>query len=313
MRRLLATVVFVCVSPAFVLATGPRRGPAIPSWFWGCWRIVRAMDVNAASPLHFTGRHHKAEAGLEHLAARNYTSTWGRLMTLDWSAGAAAVPHANFSDPQTLNSYADVAGNPVAIADASGHACGRGANGKGSAKTEAGRSWPCAQSGNKGPAEEEQLVAALRLNAKGAAMMQALVGGFHATPYRDSAGYLTVGFGHKTSPGEHLPEAMTLAQGETLFRSDVKWAEAAVRHGLGAFLVKQNQYDALVDLAFSAGPSAVAPGHELMLAVHAGRITAHNFKEYSMGHIPGERGLHKIPGLLHRHEADWILYSKGIY
>lgn len=44
MRRLLATVVFVCVSPAFVLAAGPRRGPAIPSWFWGSWQIVSVLQ-----------------------------------------------------------------------------------------------------------------------------------------------------------------------------------------------------------------------------------------------------------------------------
>jgi GH24 family phage-related lysozyme (muramidase) len=113
--------------------------------------------------------------------------------------------------------------------------------------------------------------------------------------------------------GEHLHYPMTLAQGEALFRSDVRGAEAAVRHGLGAFPVKQNQFDALVDLTFNEGPAAVAPGNEMMRAIHAGRVTAHNFKEYSMGHIPGERGLHKIPGLLHRREAEWVLYSKGIY
>ena len=35
--------------------------------------------------------------------------------------------------------------------------------------------------------------------------------------------------------------------------------------------------------------------------------------EYGMGHISGKRGLQQIPGLLHRREAEWILYSKGIY
>ncbi len=44
MRRLLSTVVFTCVSPAFVLAPGPRRGPAIPSWFWGSWQIVSVLQ-----------------------------------------------------------------------------------------------------------------------------------------------------------------------------------------------------------------------------------------------------------------------------
>ena len=44
MRRVLASLVFLCLVPAFALATGPRRGPTIPSWFWGSWRIVSVLQ-----------------------------------------------------------------------------------------------------------------------------------------------------------------------------------------------------------------------------------------------------------------------------
>jgi hypothetical protein len=43
MRRVLASLIFFCLVPAFAVAGGSHAGPAIPSWFWGCWRIVRAL------------------------------------------------------------------------------------------------------------------------------------------------------------------------------------------------------------------------------------------------------------------------------
>ena len=78
-----------------------------------CFGPTGAMDANAASPLHFTGQHHDEETGLEHFAARNYTSTWGRWMTPDPRGG-------HFANPQTLDRYVYSGDSPATLTDPSG-------------------------------------------------------------------------------------------------------------------------------------------------------------------------------------------------
>lgn len=149
------------------------------------------------------------------------------------------------------------------------------------------------------------------LSARGAAFIPTAEGGFHATAYRDSAGHLTIGYGHEIKAGEHLADPMTQAQGGALFQSAVRGAVAEVNYGLNGYPQKQNQFDALVDLAFKAGAIGVGRGNEMMRAVHAGHARARNFLEYDMGTVNGRKP--RIPGLLKRREADWIPCSKGIY
>ena len=62
-----------------------------------------------------------AETNLDYFGARYYSSGMGHWMTPDWDAKPATVPYANFGDPQTLNLYAMVSGNPVSKQDPDGH------------------------------------------------------------------------------------------------------------------------------------------------------------------------------------------------
>jgi RHS repeat-associated protein len=75
------------------------------------------------SPMHFTGKQHDPESGLDNFGARYYGSSdaLGRFITPDWSPTASPVPYADFSDPQSLNQYAYVRNNPMSRADADGH------------------------------------------------------------------------------------------------------------------------------------------------------------------------------------------------
>jgi RHS repeat-associated protein len=73
------------------------------------------------SPMHFTGKEHDLESGLEYFGARYDSSQYGRFMTPDWSAKPASVPYAVFSNPQSLNLYAYVLNNPLRYRDADGH------------------------------------------------------------------------------------------------------------------------------------------------------------------------------------------------
>lgn len=73
--------------------------------------------------MHFTGKMRDAESNLDDFDARYYSSQWGRFMIPDWDAKPAAVPYANFGNPQSLNLYAYVKNNPSTAFDPDGH-CG---------------------------------------------------------------------------------------------------------------------------------------------------------------------------------------------
>jgi RHS repeat-associated protein len=76
------------------------------------------------SPMHFTGKEHDTETGLENFGARYDSSSMGRFMTPDWSRFASAsVPYADFGDPQTLNLYSYVRNNSTSFVDRDGHNC----------------------------------------------------------------------------------------------------------------------------------------------------------------------------------------------
>ena len=74
-----------------------------------------------SSPMHFTGKEHDAETGLENFGARYDSSSLGRFLTPDWSSDPEAVPYAKLGNPQSLNLYAYVQNNPVNATDLDGH------------------------------------------------------------------------------------------------------------------------------------------------------------------------------------------------
>src|SRR5580698_623011 len=69
----------------------------------------------------FTGKERDDESGNDFFGARYYSSNMGRWMSPDWDAKPAAVPYADFADPQTLNLYGYVSNNPLSRADPNGH------------------------------------------------------------------------------------------------------------------------------------------------------------------------------------------------
>lgn len=79
------------------------------------------------SPLHFTGKLHDAETGLDDFPARYYSSVQGRWYSPDWSPVPVAIPYVNLGDPRTLNLYAYVGDDPTNHPDADGHVTGTAA------------------------------------------------------------------------------------------------------------------------------------------------------------------------------------------
>jgi len=69
----------------------------------------------------FTGKERDSETGLDYFGARYYENNIGRWLSPDWAAKPAAVPYANYGNPQSLNLYAYVVNRPTTTADPDGH------------------------------------------------------------------------------------------------------------------------------------------------------------------------------------------------
>jgi RHS repeat-associated protein len=85
------------------------------------WGGELQLVNNDTNHYKFTGKERDAESGLDYFGARYYSNALGRFITPDWAAKPVAVPYAVLGDPQTLNLYAYVGGNPGSKADPDGH------------------------------------------------------------------------------------------------------------------------------------------------------------------------------------------------
>jgi GH24 family phage-related lysozyme (muramidase) len=85
--------------------------------------------------------------------------------------------------------------------------------------------------------------------------------GAHRTVYRDVAGYPTVGVGHLVTPADHLQVGDRISRDQVLdyLDRDLAQAQQAVRRMVGDMPLYQNEYDALVDLAFNVGEGNLSP------------------------------------------------------
>lgn len=82
-----------------------------------------------------------------------------------------------------------------------------------------------------------------------------LEGGFHANPYMDSRGNLTIGYGHKIKSEDELDYPITEQVATQNLKLDLDRSAAFIKRNITVPL-KQNQFDALVSIIFNIGTGA---------------------------------------------------------
>ncbi len=130
--------------------------------------------------------------------------------------------------------------------------------------------------------------------------------------YNDAAGKPTIGFGHLICPGEFL-QAISLEQASELFSVDLN----RTANALDMYITcdpTQQQYDAVLSLAFNEGVKAI--GNSTMMGnLNMGAIeeAAFQFGKWIYIHDPQTGRLVPSDGLRKRRAAERDIFLHGIY
>lgn len=136
--------------------------------------------------------------------------------------------------------------------------------------------------------------------------------GVRYVAYHDSAGYWTIGIGHKVIPGDGLPrdsDGVPLPIDEAgivrLFETDLANVEKAIARNVRVGLT-QGQYDALADFIFQFGPGAFA-GSTLLKYINGGNFpsAANEFKRWIYVTNPATGVKEQDSGLIARREDNY--------
>ena len=294
------------------------------------------IGASDSSPLHYTGKMRDSETQLDYFGARYYASGLGHWMSPDWASKPTAVPYANFGDPQTLNLYGMVTGNPVSKQDSDGHKLMDYLTGYSNAGGTAGggpdidapvtvtitmyykriavttTTVTLYQDGSykttTGPAQQTT-------SAAGVAFIEGWEGWNGTVDKKtgltyakdDGFGNGTIGWGHNCGKCEDFKDGITKAQGETLLKGDLAQFEKSV-NGLGASL-SQQQFDGLVSFAFNVRNYGSST---LFGNVSSGAaVTEANFTAYGHARVGGK--LVEVPSLMARRRSEYDIYANGNY
>lgn len=127
--------------------------------------------------------------------------------------------------------------------------------------------------------------------------------GFSATPYRDSAGVLTIGYG--TTKDADKYNSISKIQADLLLRRDLAQFERTLNNYIAArgYELTQNQYDALLSFLYNVG--SIKSGSNLDAAIRQGKpkVVAANLEKYVYA------GGQKLAGLVKRRKYEAYLFA----
>jgi len=129
-----------------------------------------------------------------------------------------------------------------------------------------------------------------------------VVDGMILKVYVDSNGYPTVGFGHKVTPSDHLHvgDTISVEHARELAQNNFYECESAINRRIRVPLY-QYEYDALVSMAFNAGP-----GHGI-----ADLVDKVNTGEYAS--LPRYIRTYRARGIEWRRALEARLFETGNY
>ena len=148
---------------------------------------------------------------------------------------------------------------------------------------------------------------------------------FRGKPYDDQTGDeisswvkgATIGYGHLISlqewneSGDGYQQGITQEQGKTLFLEDLEPFAEGVNAKITAFIT-QNQFDALVILAFNIGLTNFATSSVLKLVNNPSAQTKYPNLEAAWKSWNRSQGK-VMQGLVNRRNAEWNMYAKNVY
>ena len=122
----------------------------------------------------------------------------------------------------------------------------------------------------------------------------------------------TIGYGHLIKSGENFKNGITESVATELLRSDIAMTERAVKDSI-TVLLSQNQYDALVSLAYNIGTKNFANSTVVKY------INNPNIKDATYPTLESawkawnKSGGKEMLGLSNRRNQEWNMYNRGIY
>ena len=122
----------------------------------------------------------------------------------------------------------------------------------------------------------------------------------------------TIGYGHLIKQGEDFKNGINETTATELLRADIATAERAVQKNIFVSL-KQNQFDALVFLAYNIGVNNFANSTVVKYInnpnFHSSMYPSLESAWKAWNHSQGDTS----NGLINRRQKEWDIYSRSIY
>lgn len=151
----------------------------------------------------------------------------------------------------------------------------------------------------------------MKINAKGKALVRRFEG-LKLEAYRCPAGVLTIGYG---STGPHVKTGMVITPGEAerLLDKDLERFEVGVEAMLCGVPTSEDEFAAMVSLAFNIGLANLATSTLLKRHKLGNKVGAANaFLMWNKARNPATGKLQVLPGLNRRREAEKELYEGAV-